>query len=148
MRMSNSLIATFISAVVLVPYVHAQQPQPPAPAPKPTPITMTGCVSATAATSGQYTFAEAEGLREYRLDGKDISKFAGRRVEVIGGESGKGLTVKGGLWPAPSGGARGVAIDPAQEAVARNRPGNNDGTARAVPEFRVSRIRLANGVCK
>lgn len=109
---------------------------------------MTGCISAKAATSGQYTFAEADGLREYRLDGKEISKFAGRRVEVIGGAPDKGLSVRGGLWPAPSGGARGVALDPAQEAVARNRPGNNDGTARVVPEFRVSRIRLATGVCK
>ena len=109
---------------------------------------MTGCVSTKAATTGQYTFAEADGLREYRLDGKEISKFAGRRVEVIGGAPDKGLTVRGGLWPAPSGGARGVALDPAQETVARNRPGNNDGTARVVPEFRVSRIRLANGICK
>ena len=146
MRMSNSLIAATVSAVVLMPVVSAQQPQPPAPASTPKPLTLTGCVSSTA-TSGQYTFAEVDGLREYRLNGKDISKFAGRRVEVVGGESGKGLTVKGGLWPAPSGGARGVALDPAQEAVARNRPGN-DGTARAVPEFRVSRIRLANGDCK
>ena len=109
---------------------------------------MTGCISAKPATSGQYTFAEADGLGEYRLDGKEIRKFAGQRVEVIGGASGKGLTVKGGLWPTPSGGARGVALDPAQDSVARNRPGNNDGTTRDVPEFRVTRIRLANGVCK
>jgi hypothetical protein len=109
---------------------------------------MTGCISAKPVPSGQYTFAEADGLREYRLEGKQIRKFAGKRVEVIGGAPGKGLTVRGGLWPAPSGGARGVALDPAQEAVARNRPGNNDGTVRDVPEFRVSRIRLADGVCK
>ena len=109
---------------------------------------MTGCVSAKPATSGQYTFAEAEGLREYRLDGKEVRKFAGQRVEVIGGAPDKGLSVRGGLWPAPSGGARGVAVDPAQEAVARNRPGTKDGTVREVPEFRVSRIRLASGVCK
>lgn len=109
---------------------------------------MTGCISAKPVTSGQYVFAEADGLREYRLEGKEIRKFAGRRVEVIGGTPEKGLSVRGGLWPAPAGGARGVALDPAREAVVRDRPGNKDGTVREVPEFRVSTIRLANGVCK
>ena len=55
---------------------------------------------------------------------------------MIGGGPGKGLSVRGGLWPAPSGGARGVALDPAQEAVVRDRPGNKDGKAREVPGSR------------
>lgn len=102
-------------------------------------------VGAKPEASGQYTFAETDGLREYRLKGKGISKFAGKRVELVGGTTGNGVSIQTGLWPAPSGGARGVARDPAQETVARQ-PGGG-ATGGQVQEFRVTRVRALKGTC-
>jgi hypothetical protein len=153
MPTSSTLLATFVSAVVLVPVIYAQQAPPPAAAPSPASkapasITMTGCISAEPETSGRYTFSEADGLREYRLNGKGIRKFAGKRVELVGGTSGNGLAIRGGLWPSGAGGARGVALDPAQEAIARQPGGGGAGIGAAFPEFRVSRVRPVPGVCE
>ena len=144
--MSKILVAAFVSAGLLAPAVFAQKAQGPEPASKtPTTITMAGCVSAKPEAAGQYTFAETDGLREYRLNGKGIGKFAGKRVELVGGTSGKGLSIRTGLWPTPSGGARGVALDPVQEANARQRGGAMGGEFQ---EFRVSRVRLVEGTCE
>jgi hypothetical protein len=148
MSMSNTLTATFVSAVCLASVLHAQQAQAPAPTSKPSPVTMTGCVSAKPVASGQYTFEDAGGGGQYRLTGKAMRKFAGQRVEVVTGRSGSGLTIKGGLWPAPSGGARGVALDPGQEAIARQRPAGRTSAADAAPELRVSNVRLVEGACQ
>jgi hypothetical protein len=148
--MSKALIAAFASAILVAPVVHAQDVKSaPAPPAALAPVTLTGCVSAKPETSGQYIFAEADGIREYRLNGKGIRKFAGRRVELVGGTSGggNGLSVRGGLWPAPSGGARGVALDPAQEAIA-HQPGGNGAPRGEYPEFRVTRLRPVEGVCE
>ena len=146
--MFSALIAAFVSAGLLAPVVFAQQAPPPAPSSKtPATITLAGCVSAKPEASGQYTFAETDGLREYRLKGKGINKFAGRRVELVGGTSGNGLSIRTGLWPAPSGGARGVARDPAQESVARQ-PGGGGATGGEFQEFRVSRVRAIEGTCE
>jgi len=109
---------------------------------------MTGCISAQPETSGRYTFAEADGLREYRLNGKGLRRFAGQRVELVGGTSSSGLAIRGGLWPSGAGGARGVALDPAQEAIARQPGGGGAGIGSAFPEFRVSRVRPVPGACE
>jgi hypothetical protein len=148
MSMSSALIAAFASAGLLAPIVFAQQAPAPAPSSKtPTTLTLAGCVSAKPEASGQYTFAETDGLREYRLKGKGINKFAGQRVELVGAESGSGLSIRTGLWPAPSGGARGVARDPAQESVARQ-PGGGGATGGQLQEFQVTRVRATKGTCE
>jgi hypothetical protein len=147
--MSNTLIATFLSSVLLLPVVHAQQAETPAPSvPAPAPLTTTGCISSKPETSGQYTFTGADGLAQ-QIDGKGIRKFAGRRVELVLGPPGKGLTIRPGLWPPPSGGARGVALDPAQEIVLRQPGGGGAGVG--APEgvvAVVSRVRPMPGACK
>ena len=147
--MSTALIAAFASAGLLAPVAFAQQAQAPAqPSKTPTTLTLAGCVSAKPEASGQYTFAETDGLRAYRLKGKGISKFAGQRVELVGGtSSGNSLSIRTGLWPAPSGGARGVARDPAQESVARQR-GGGGATGGEFEEFRVTRVRAIEGACE
>ena len=146
--MTSAVIAAFVSSGLLAPVGFAQQAQAPAPSSKTPPtITLAGCVSAKPEASGQYTFAETDGLREYRLKGKGISKFAGQRVELVGGESGNGLSIRTGLWPAPSGGARGVARDPAQESVSRQR-GGGGATGGEFQEFRVARVRAIEGACE
>ena len=146
--MSSALIVAFVSAGLMAPVVFAQQAEAPAPPSKtPTTTTLAGCVSAKPAASGQYTFAETDGLREYRLKGKGISKFAGQRVELVGGTAGSGLSIRTGLWPAPSGGARGVAQDPTQASVSRQR-GGGGATGSEFEEFRVSRVRAIEGTCE
>jgi hypothetical protein len=149
MSISSALMAVFVSAGLLarVVFAQAQAPAPTAPASKPpSTITLAGCVSAKPEAAGQYTFAEADGVRAYRLNGKGISKFAGQRVELVGGTSGKGLSIRTGLWPTPSGGARGVAQDPVQGANARQPVGGAAGGE--FQEFRVSRVRAIKGTCE
>jgi hypothetical protein len=145
--MSKVLCVVFVSAGLLAPAVFAQKAQGPGPSSKtPTALTMAGCVSTKPEAAGQYTFAETDGLREYRLSGKGINKFAGKRVELVGGTPGKGLSIRTGLWPAPSGGARGVALDPVQGANRRQSGGGAAGGE--IQEFRVSRVRLIDGTCE
>lgn len=129
---------------------HAQSPAPaPAPAAKtPTAVTMTGCVSARPDASGTYTFADAGGINTYRLKGRKLSRFAGQRVEVVGGSAdGGGLAIRGGLV-GPIGGARGVALDPAQESIKRQPGGGAAGIGPAYPEFRVSKVKTVAGACE
>jgi hypothetical protein len=144
------LCGVVISTVLAVAAVEARQSSTAdKPDKAPTTITLTGCVSDAPGASGQYTFLESDGIREFRLNGRGISRYAGQRVEVVGGSGGKGLAIRGGLWPAPSGGARGVARDPAQEAIARQ-PGGGGAGARTTdfPEFKVTRVRVLDGACK
>lgn len=146
--MSKTPIAILVSAVCLASTLQAQQAQTPPPPSKASPVTMTGCVSAKPDASGQYMFVDAGELGQFRLTGKSVKKFAGQRVELVGGSSGNGLTIKGGLWPAPSGGARGIALSPAQEAIARHQPQGRPSPADDAPEFKVSRVRVVDGACQ
>jgi hypothetical protein len=145
--MSNFWIAALVAAGIGAPGQSAR-PAPPASPATDAATTMTGCVSSKPSPAGQYTFAEIDGLRQYRLSGKKtVRKYAGQRVEIEGGTRGKGLAIRGGLWPAPSGGARGVAQDPAQASVAIH--GNaGAGSAGAIPEFRVTKVKVVPGACE
>ena len=144
--MSRYLLLTLMA--LLLPVVHAQQTETPAPSVKaPAPLTMTGCISATPEASGQYTFAGTDG-RAHQIDGKSVRKFAGRRVELLLGPPGKGLTIRPGLWPPPSGGARGVALDPSQEAILRQPGGGGAGVGAADAVVVVSRVRSVPGACQ
>jgi hypothetical protein len=142
--MLKMLRAALVASTVAVPGLSAQQAPAPTP-PAPTATTMTGCVSSKP-TAGQYVFADANGVGQYRLTGKQMRKYAGQRVEIAGG-SPKGLSIKGGLWPVPSGGARGVAQDPSEAAIAIHQ-GNAGGGAGAIPEFRVSSVKAVPGPCE
>lgn len=110
---------------------------------------MTGCVNASPEKSGTYKFAEADTDRELQIEGKGLRKWAGKRVELTLGKSPNGLTVKGGLWPPYSGGARGVALDPAQESVLRQPGGGGTGTGGNLGELHVLKVRpVAGAACK
>ena len=149
--MSKTLIATFVSSVLWLPVVHAQQTGVPAPSAKTAvPLPMTGCISPKPDASGQYTFAGADG-RAHQIDGKGIRKFSGRRVELLLGPPGKGLTIRPGLWPPPSGGARGVALDPSVDAMRRQPGGGGAGVGDAGASeavYGVTRVRPVPGECK
>jgi hypothetical protein len=108
---------------------------------------MTGCISAKPEASGQYSFAGSDG-RARQIEGMGIRRFAGRRVELVLGPPGKGLTVRPGLWPPPSGGARGAALDPSRAAVLRQPGGGGAGVGTAEGVLSVSRVRSVPGDCK
>ena len=64
-------------------------------------LRLNGCISRDARTPGQFNFREDDSGDRYRLTGKNLKKFVGQRVEIVGGPPGKGITFKTGLWPSP-----------------------------------------------
>jgi len=98
---------------------------------------------------GQFTFLDNGGGGKYRLTGKGLKNFVGRRVEIVGGPPGKGITFRTGLLPSPNVAAQAGALDPAQAAVANLPGGAADANANApLPEFRVIRLRNVEGACQ
>jgi hypothetical protein len=112
-------------------------------------LRLNGCISRDKGTPGQFNFREDESGDRYRLTGKNLKKFVGQRVEIVGGPPGKGITFKTGLWPSPNVAAQAGAMDPAQAAVARMPGGAADAPgASALPEFHVIRLRGVEGACQ
>lgn len=147
--MPLSLVAPFVAAVLVAFQAEPQQAPKPSPSPTPTPtlITLTGCVSRTAAT-GQYTFVASDGVQQYRLSGKAINKYAGRRVELVGGSGAKRLSIRGGLRPSPNVAGRASSMDPAQAAIASRPGGGATAEVANLPELRVSQVREIEGACR
>jgi hypothetical protein len=143
--MTNAVAATTGALMLLTIALDA------APAQKssaPPPVTVTGCVSAKPDATGRYTFDAADGVSTYRLSGRRLARFAGQRVELVGGApGGGGLAIRGGLV-GPLAGARGAALDPSQESVRRQPGGGGAGVGPTYPEFKVSRVRTVEGTCE
>src|ERR1051325_11529230 len=100
-------------------------------------LRLNGCISKDDIRPGQFNFREDGGDR-YRLSGKNLKKFVGQKVEIVGGPPGKGVTFKTGLWPSPNTAAQAGALDPAKAAVARFPGGAADAPgASTLPEFHV-----------
>ena len=112
------------------------------------PVRLTGCISQKPQGS-DYTFTDAANGSRYRLTGKDIKKYAGKRVEVVEGAAPKGFAIKGGLYPSPNVAAQAGALDPVQAGIA-TQPGSgaNTGTGEPLPEFRAGRVRTVEGGCQ
>ena len=112
-------------------------------------LRLNGCISRDAKTPGQFNFREDDTGDRYRLTGKNLKKFVGQKVEIVGGPPGKGITFRTGLWPSPNVAAQAGAMDPAQAAVARMPGGAADAPGgSALPEFRVVRLRGVEGACQ
>jgi hypothetical protein len=112
-------------------------------------IRLNGCIARDRVPPGQFTFLDNDSGGKYRLTGKDLKKFVGRRVEIVGGPPGKGVTFRTGLLPSPNVAAQAGALDPAQVAVANLPGGAADGTGKApLPEFHVVRLRGLEGACQ
>jgi len=112
------------------------------------PVELTGCVSPKPGQGGDYTFTNDAGGDRYRLTGKDIKKYAGKKVELVQSTS-KGFAIKGGLYPSPNVAAQAGALDPVQSAIA-TQPGSGaaTGTGPDLPEFRVGKVRTVQGQCQ
>jgi len=109
-------------------------------------IRLNGCIARDRSMPGQFTFLDNESGGKYRLTGKNLKKFVGQRVEIIGGPPGKSVTFRTGLWPSPNAAARAGALSPAQIAIA-NREGFADGSM-LLPEFHVVSLRGLDGGCE
>lgn len=110
------------------------------------PLTMTGCVSQKPGTAGQYVFQESESVAQYRLNGKNVKKFAGQKVEIVIGSTPK-VAVRGGLWPSPNVAAQGGGVDAAQESIARQPGGGATGAGVELPELRITTLKGVQGAC-
>ncbi len=62
---------------------------------------LNGCITRDARAPGQFNFLESDGGGRYRLTGKNLKKFIGQPVEIVGGPPGKGVTFKTELSPSP-----------------------------------------------
>jgi hypothetical protein len=105
------------------------------------PMTLAGCVSPKPA-NGNFTFTTKDGTK-YQLSGKNLKKYAGQEVEIVGGE-GKKLTIKGGLMPSPNVAAQAGAMDPTQAAIAAQ----SAGTGSDLPVLTVSSVRGVSRSCQ
>lgn len=148
--MARSLVGGLL-ATLLVCQPAAVGAQAPKPAVKDAPkeMRLNGCISRDRITPGQFNFLDDDSGGRYRLTGKNLKKFVGRRVEIVGGPPGKRITFKTGLWPSPNVAAQAGAMDPAQAAVANLPGGAADAVALTpLPEFHVSRLRGVEGACQ
>ena len=83
----------------------------------------------------------------YRLNGKDLKKYAGQRVRLVGDPSTQASQIRTGLWPSPNVAAQAGALDPAQESIARH-SGGAASTPDGTPELRVVRVHGVEGACQ
>jgi len=143
--LTGGLLAAMLLFLPIAP-VSAQTKAPAKDAPKE--LRLNGCISKDDIQPGQFNFRGDEGDR-YRLTGKNLKKFVGQKVEIVGGPPGKGVTFKTGLWPSPNTAAQAGALDPAKAAVARFPDGASDvAGVSPLPEFRVTRLRGVEGACQ
>ena len=145
--LTGGLLAAMLLFLPAAP-VSAQTSQTPA---KETPkeIRLNGCISRDDIRPGQFNFREEDSGDRYQVSGKNLKKFVGQKVEIVGGPPGKGVTFKTGLWPSPNTAAQAGALDPAKAAVARFPDGASDAAGVSpLPEFRVIRLRGVEGACQ
>ena len=146
--MSGYLISSALATMFALQSGSA--PAPATPGGKdPKEIRLNGCIARDRIMPGQFTFLDNEGGGKYRLTGKGLKNFVGRRVEIIGGPPGKRITFRTGLLPSPNVAAQAGALDPAQAAIANLPGGAADANANVpLPEFRVIRLRNVEGACQ
>jgi hypothetical protein len=126
---------------------------PPAPKPDPNqPLTMSGCVTRDYTDSRNataYTFIDNVDGGRYRLKGKNLSKYSGMSVEVVGIVDTKKIKVVGGLWPSPNVAGQAGAIDPGKAAIAALPGGGSAGTGNVeLPTLNVTRLSMGQGECR
>jgi hypothetical protein len=114
-------------------------------------LTLSGCVQPSESAPNQFTFADDVNPTTstmYRLSGRDMKKYAGKRVEIVGGVVGPRVKISGGLYPSPNVAAQAGAMDPTQAVIAGSSGGASSGTGNVdLPEFRVKSVKTLDGDC-
>jgi hypothetical protein len=110
---------------------------------------MNGCVVRDTSTGKEFTFTDSANGFQYHLSGKDVSKFAGQPLEIVGVVDTKRLRVKTGLYPSPNVAAQAGAMDPGKAHVAALGGGTTGSGNAELPTFKVAQVRAApQGECR
>jgi hypothetical protein len=151
--MAHHLLAAFLFAgatatLAAVP-ANPQDAKPSSAKPDPNkPVTMSGCVVRDLAGNSQFMFTDNTDGTRYRLSGRDVSKFAGQPLQIVGVVDNRKLRIVGGLTPSPNIAAQAGAIDPGKAAVAALGGGTTGSGSGDLPTFRVARVSAAQGECR
>ena len=97
------------------------------------PLVLVGCLAPEPQNRDRYIFSDAKTGTRYRLSGKPVAIYEGRRIRIVGG-----------LYPSPNVAAQAGAIDPAQSAIVAQ-PGGAGGTGPI--EFTITKVRPVPGAC-
>lgn len=142
MRIPLVAFLTFACAAALGAQTSTTKPQPP-------PLTLSGCVQPSDSAPNQFTFADEASPAKattYRLSGTNMKKYAGKRVEIVGGVVTPRLKISGGLRPSANVAAQAGAMDPTQAVIAGSSGGAASGTGSTeLPEFRVKSVKTLGG---
>ena len=142
--MAGYLLPSVLLFAAVMPRIEQAPATPIAPAR----ILLTAeCVSASRDNIGQFRFQELQQGRRERLASTRIPQEPAQHVEIGGRSKVKRFTIRGGLWPSANIAAQAGALDPAQEAIARQLVGANRPPRPLLAEFRVARVRDVNGAC-
>jgi len=147
--MPSTLLALLfaVSAFPLLAQTPDTAQKEDSPEKRPKSIKVVGCVAPDADRANHFTLADfTTGMTTYRLSGKDVRRYLGRRVEVVGVEP--KLVIVGGLMPSPNVAAQAGAMDPTRAAMAQQgAQGNAQPGNVMVPELRVSAVKGVEGDC-
>ena len=138
---------SIIPVVVALLLGQAQPADPQKKVDQNDPVTLKGCVVRDQSSGSSYTFTDSAGLK-YRLAGKNVAKYSGMSVEVVGLINRPNLVVKGGLWPTPNVAAQAGNMDPGKQAVAALQAGTVGTGNVELPTLRITRVGLGAGECK
>jgi hypothetical protein len=148
--MRTRLFVALVSAWLAAPLLAQAPAEPPGKAQtkeRPKSLKVVGCVAPDAASASHFTLADFDtGAPTYRLSGRDVRRYLGRRVEVIGVEP--KLKIVGGLTPSPNVAAQAGSMDPTHAAMAQQgAQGNAQPGNILVPELRVTAVKAVAGAC-
>jgi len=148
------LVATVLAGATATLLAASPGPQNPPPStaksdPNKEPVTMNGCIARDATSARQFMFTDSIDGTKYRLSGRDVSKFTGQPLQIVGVVDTRRLRVVGGLTPSPNVAGQAGAIDPGKAAVAAIGGGTTGSGTVDLPTFRVARVSAAaTGECR
>ncbi len=148
LRVLSTAVVIYTLATALAASQGApRQPDTRPTEPRPRTLTLTGCVE-RGATPTQYVIQDEDHGR-FEVNGSDIKKYLGQRVQVAGQPGSTRFRVRGGLWPSPNAAARGGDLDPSRAAVEAMPGGPNAATGEInLPTFKVKSVRTLGGGCE
>jgi hypothetical protein len=144
--LAAAVLAATAASVAAAP-AHGQTSPAPAKRNSNKPVTMNGCVVRDLAASSQFMFTDTTDGSRYRLSGRDVSKFVGQPMQIVGVVDTRRLRVVGGLTPSPNIAGQAGAIDPGKAAVAALGGGTTGSGTGDLPTFKVARVSASQGEC-
>jgi hypothetical protein len=111
------------------------------------PVTMSGCVVKDMAANNQFMFIDNTDGSRYRLSGRDVSKFVGQPMQIVGAVDSRRLRIVGGLTPSPNVAGQAGSIDPGKAHVATLGGGTTGSGSGDLPTFKVAQVTASQGEC-